>query len=138
MDFRHEFDERQSQAGALVPPAERVLHLNEGPQHSRESDLAIPIPVSRTLIVSPAVSRASITIVPPGGVNFTALLKRLSSICFSFLSSHQRRGKSGRQPVGEHEARIPRLRSEQAQKGGDNFADVDLGLDEFELAGLGF
>ncbi len=50
----------------------------------------IPMPVSLMLISiswAPFISFDSTCTWPPSGVNFTALLRRLNSICLSFLLS---------------------------------------------------
>ena len=80
---------RQAKAGATVAARRRVVELTEIFEHlSPGRPSGMPTPVSRTAMRPASVplsQRRSVT--DPPGVNFSALLSRFRTICFTFWRS---------------------------------------------------
>ena len=91
--------DREAEAGAAVGARRRVVQLAEVLEDASWSVGAMPMPVSVTDSVTVArrrrASRRSST--PPWCVNLSALLSRLSRICFTFWRSRRDRRQILRQ-----------------------------------------
>jgi hypothetical protein len=92
MEFDHGLDQGQSKSGPFVTALQMVLQLDEG--------LHDPVDILRSYpdagIADPHLQPAGGIVDegdgdPPDGVNFTALLSRLSRICRSIRSSARTR-----------------------------------------------
>ena len=92
--------DRQAQAGAAVSASRRAVQLPEVLEDLRcDRPSGMPTPVSLTAIdIMPrsAHRRSPPIVTEPCGVNFSALLSRFSTICFTFCRSLLSGGSSRR------------------------------------------
>ena len=101
VQFHDRLDQRQPKAGSLMLAAERGITCSNASTTRPIFSGAMPMPVSATVSASPrcASTRQDSSIVPPGGVNLTALVTRFSSTCRTLSSSARNSGMSVGKPT---------------------------------------
>jgi len=83
MKFDEAFSQGQAKPGSVVAQLRMIANLPNGSSTLVMSASDMPLPLSdMTISTAPAPVRLVVTtILPPSGVNFTALVSRLSTAC---------------------------------------------------------